>query len=138
MGGKCGVVCVVGRGVDLVISRELAEKLQSAGLVWEPKIITEENIGDWYVIEGQNEPQLLSGRDFHIAAYKNKLTWLPSLGQLLDKLRKRSEFVKITWLVIDEQWCCVIDDRRQFTADTPEDAAGHALLWIIKRGDRNG
>ena len=56
----------------------------------------------------------------------------PRLDQLLAEIEKYSEFVKITKLVMGGNWLCVIDAREQFEAKTPDEAAGLALIWILK------
>jgi hypothetical protein len=113
---------------------ETAKALKNAGLKWEPKR------GDFYI----NHPEYPKCEAICIGvqervnivkqwANDDHIIWLPNLSQLLAELRKHSRFVKITWLVMDEKWCCVIDAREQFLADTPEEAAAKALLWVLER-----
>lgn len=115
-------------GGEGMISLEKARKLKEAGLVWKARI------GDWYYEDaGEDSGHFLI--DCYEGTYQipkhDNMIWLPSLSQLLGELRKHSMFVKITWLVMDEKWDCVIDGREQFLADTPEDAAAEALIWIL-------
>lgn len=123
------------------ITLELARKLKEAGLRWEPKR------GDWCYLEdaGLTEPLL-------VTSYKSKgwvndeddIVWLPRLSQLLAEIEKRGyrwDIGNLGGFGDNEEKVCIglfgWDTRQyvkgQFYADTPEDAAGKALLWILER-----
>lgn len=121
-----------------MLSLETARKLKVAGLKWEPQK------GDWIYnyhgfvsritldcVENTEVDQWVALMD----NYCNRtVIFAPRLDQLLAELRKHSRFVKITWLIMEEKWCCVIDSRNQFIADSPEEATAQALLWIYEQG----
>jgi hypothetical protein len=128
-----------------MISLELAKKLKDAGLKWEPKE------GDWYIIFGDEEQFLeVCGTELHrtdrcIDSVKRlyriapgELCFIPSLSQLLAEIEKRG----YEWdLEFDIGGChkysCTIssDTHYEFMpADTPEETAAQALLWILERG----
>jgi hypothetical protein len=126
-----------------VLTVESAKALRKAGLQWEPKADDH-----YYWIEAEGRPVLdcISNAEMFCHSYQitqaartEKFIFAPVLEQLLAELKKHSEFVKITWLVMDKKWDCVIDARQQFLADSPEEAAAEALLWVLKKaGGANG
>jgi hypothetical protein len=68
--------------------------------------------------------------------------WLPSLSQLLAEIEGRGyewgickqKFVSPEYLMELRQ----LETKWRGWADTPEEAAGKALLWVLERGDING
>ena len=138
-----------------MISQELAEKLKDAGLLWEPKE------GDEYSHLG-NSPEVfvkaLIGYKSKIATEHLKIydeefpngrlttlkemlleksTWLPRLDQLLAEIEKRGW--KWDLYPLKNKYCCLATQTTAFPIyeeeDSPEEAAGQALLWMLMRGD---
>lgn len=108
-----------------MINLETARELKDAGLKWEPKR------GDWYWVWGTHILDLITFDRSNLVP--ENILFAPRLDQLLAELRKHSKFVKITWLVMEQKWCCVIDARQQFISEEPEEAAAQALLWILRK-----
>jgi hypothetical protein len=136
-----------------MISLELAKKLRDAGLRWEPKE------GDYCyydekldLLAGEN---LASTVKLHNLITKNPEyqdmgpIWVPSLDQLLGEIEARGwEYEQGVLYVLGGPmmpgkhkhgyWCEIwsIKDLSitcREPADTPEEAAGRALLWILER-----
>ena len=132
-----------------MIGVELSRELREAGLLWEPKV------GDWW--HGDHGVKVLSQSKFDKWVEWNKtrkrlvwthkgMLWLPSLSQLLAEIEKRSyswemgltttkggplmpgEWKSGYWVEIFKSNKSVyLED-----AGTPEEAAGKALLWILR------
>lgn len=110
-----------------MISLEMARKLKEAGLEWEPKK------GDWYWVFGTNSIDLITIDRNDIVP--KSIIFLPSLDQLLAEIEKcayewcleqaRDKYRLSLWF---DQACVY-----EFRADTPEDAAAEALLWILSQ-----
>ena len=96
-----------------MISLELAQKLRDAGLKWEPAL-------------GQSYKDVVEGG-----------IWLPRLDQLQAEIEQRGW----DWSMskgLHGYGCIVIKDYDlSFSdiADTPEEAVGLALLWILQEGE---
>jgi len=78
---------------------------------------------------------------FSVASVKNKI-WLPRLDQLLAEIERRGFRWDIGNLGCfgDHDVCIGLFDwedrtyiKGQFYADTPEDAAAQALLWLLEQ-----
>jgi hypothetical protein len=117
-----------------MISLDKARELKEAGLVWEPKE------GDWYYSNNTKTTILAdfdrAGDIISLAAQKSPgwLVWLPSLSQLLAEIEARGIMYKLG---------CARGNYRidvsdgilfvgGFDADTPDNAAADALIWILK------
>ena len=126
-----------------MISLEKAKELKEAGLLWEPCF------GEWVHVDGENK-MIVHVCEGEFGEYKDirclspftgiakglrdaDCVLLPRLDQLLAEIRKYSKFAKITWLVMNKKWDCVVDGREQFLAEVPEDAAADALLWMVNQ-----
>jgi len=123
-----------------MISLELAKKLKNAGLRWVPKR------GDWCYFEdvGLIQPLLVTSyKAKHWLNDEDDIIWLPRLDQLLAEIEKRGYYPHIAKMPTGE---CIsspyrVDENGYYyevvaaerKADTPEDAAGQALLWILER-----
>ena len=129
-----------------MISLELAQKLRDAGLVWEPQW------GDWYCF-GNSLPGFLQGVDDENLEYLNqrvklfaeKYVWFPRLDQMLAEIERRgyvglvSSITKpkyTVYVVLARLYAHSEEKGKTFFADTPEQAAGLALLWILQEGER--
>jgi hypothetical protein len=133
-----------------VISLSTAKKLRDAGLRWEPKE------GDYCyydekldLLAGEN---LASTVKLHNLITKNPEyqdmgpIWVPSLDQLLGEIEARGFRWDVSkysreHLASDKDrsgaYGCQVEsstDVIEFTADTPEEAAGRALLWVLTEG----
>lgn len=134
-----------------MIGVELARELKEAGLEWKPKQ------GDWaYIVDPYDKNGTLSRvigkndvRDFGGTKHPEDV-WLPSLSQLLAEIEGRG-YEWETGLIMtiggpempgrhkSGYWCEIwlSEDMRtkyRIKADTPEEAAGQALLWILRGG----
>lgn len=124
-----------------MISLELAKKLKAAGLKWEPKQ------GDCYwdvdykKVRHTGRPGKLLWVSWHI--------WLPSLSQLLAEIEARDyqwNLCKNTMRFKNGYYDIAIYQggipwayHTPFAVDTPAEAAGQALLWILEQeGSQNG
>jgi len=118
-----------------MISLELAKKLKAAGLKWGPKE------GDWAFKWGKDKPFCVSGMNcFTVVDQVDRYVFAPSLSQLLAGIEKRVHWYGLfryhprntkeykSYLEIT-----MLDVEKEFNADTPEEAAGQALLWIIEQ-----
>ena len=116
-----------------LIRLELAGKLKEAGLKWEPKG------GDWFIRPtGEIVLKYSTGPD---SIYGSKSTWLPSLSQLLVEIEARGLMWSLK-LLSRPQYRVILypkglspggDGSIIFQADTPEEAAGQALLWVLEQ-----
>jgi len=119
-----------------MISLEKAKALKEAGLRWEPKRF---DWGFWVKAELPIPQLVIYDPDPKTVNTKDSI-WLPRLDQLLAEIRKRG-WVWILYCGNDGieveietynpetplhlRYKCI-------KADTPEDAAAEALLWIMK------
>ena len=121
-----------------MLSLELAKRLKELGLEWEPQ-------------RGDQYRELLYKRltQIYDADPKNEYrikdsVWLPRLDQLLAEIEKRG----YAWeLSVDEAdkppyAICFFSTPREigqkwFTADSPEEAAAKALIWILEQEGAN-
>jgi hypothetical protein len=122
-----------------MLSLELARKLKDAGLVWEPKR------GDWFQ-DGKWEFLFLDAvKEETKENYKKNCTWLPSLSQLLAEIEERGyvyshlmgPFLYGKYMVEifkSNGKYLLMDVGGKFYGDTPEEAAGLALHWILRGG----
>jgi hypothetical protein len=122
--------------VDYMISLELAEKLKDAGLKWEPKE------GDWFYLDAKhNKPHLIYGREgkaYFADAIKEYCYMAPSLSQLLAEIEGRGYEWSIgkvgnLYLIGVKEVSPIRVIPKTLRADTPEDAAAGALIWILER-----
>ena len=123
-----------------MISLETAKKLKEAGLEWEPQI------GDWnhhYVfgigIVTSESPPKVVGENF---------TFAPRLDQLLSEIEKQSGRYKYELTGsrvyplsnnLKPKYRITIQTDRvlPFFADSPEEAAAEALIWILEQEGHN-
>ena len=127
-----------------MISLVTAQKLKDAGLEWIPKY------GDM-CYQKYNEG-LKSEHIKLIAVVENSLTcseiFAPRIDQLLAEIEERSWYYRIdSWTnpVVEMRYSCTaqkyhnesiygeIIKTKQFYADSPEEAAAQALLWIMEQ-----
>jgi hypothetical protein len=110
-----------------MLSLETAKALRDAGLEWEPQL------GDLFAADydnglGPTKPQVVRIADFGKPGPEH--IWLPRLDQLLAEIEKRG----YDWF-LKTDYCYVVNNNNQtqgIYADTPEEAAAQALLWILK------
>jgi hypothetical protein len=135
-----------------MISLETAQRLKDAGLEWEPKEGDCWCNGMWMAINYYLE--LVTG---HLLVKKQAI-WLPRLDQLLAEIEKAGFDIDLmhfatnsenTSQVDDPPWSCDInrsyrkvnahgiwEEQRLnegFEANSPEEAAAQALLWILEQ-----
>ena len=112
-----------------MLSLETAKALREAGLKWEPVL------GDLFVADYDNG---LGPTPVDVVKTNNfgepgpEYMWLPHLGQL----RAEIEAQGYDWF-LKTDYCYVVNNNNQgqgIYADTPEEAAAQALLWILKEG----
>ncbi|TLM99114.1 hypothetical protein FDZ73_22365 [bacterium] len=136
-----------------MISQGLARELKEAGLVWEPKQ------GDCaydhyfdricrYLVVYNGDYRVILPNDDIVDFPRDMFTFTPSLSHLLAEIEGRGYLVdlksniSIGW---PNKWKCDIISQgkcmeffeQRIWADTPEEAAGLALLWVL-RGERDG
>lgn len=121
------------------ISLDTARKLKDAGLMWEPK---ENNLVVALDSDGRELAFMVVPPNI-VYVNKERNLWLPHLSQLLAEIEQRGwewglsgDFlgvrVHVTPRDVDGNW---VQGTAQgcYIADTPEEAAGKALLWILER-----
>ena len=122
-----------------MISFEKAKALKKCECVqWEPKE------GDCYYLPKGDGPYLLVGETLEgvgkecIAAHG---TFAPRLDQLLAEIERRGWWWDLE--CVTSYYICVLYKNLpgghmhpDFEADTPEDAAADALLWILKEANQ--
>lgn len=124
-----------------MISIELAEKFKEAGLEWNPQA------GDFYCYpNGEFSGCFAIGgplSDYNNSKYRGIQLWLPRLDQLLAEGEKLGYRISVEpeeqnkWYSEVTLW----DDEGlglawKYSSDSffaPEDAAAHALLWVLKQ-----
>jgi len=122
-----------------MISIDKAKQLKELGLKWNPKC------GDWYKADYWPTPTLfttdtlrLDDKEIEnvIKNVKNNI-WLPSLKQLLDKIKEYNW----TYALYSEneieietrmEYISLIDRNRNFEGEIIEDIVADALIWILK------
>lgn len=117
-----------------MISLEKARVLKEAGLVWGWKE------GDFFIISWDSIGEIhccWSGYSGNYHGHKDDI-WLPRLDQLLAELEKRGYRWDIgnlegKYLIGLFDWESREYIKGQFYADTPEEAAAEALIWILKQ-----
>lgn len=128
-----------GGGKQIVISSETARKLKEAGLRWEPQI------GDWYYHANKcgeilsPQPFLVDSRVLKYRKIGLSDVFAPRLDQLLAEIEKRGTY----WALYHigpppaEYGLQLMNYptgmTKSFWADTPDEAAAQALLWILER-----
>lgn len=112
-----------------MISLELAKKLKEAGLEWEPQR------GDWYYFGDDGELHLL--RVATPRPVPEVVYFAPRLDQLLAEIEGRGYGWKLekfhAYNLRRMQIYKINDLLGCFEADSPEEAAAEALLWIYER-----
>lgn len=125
-----------------MLSLETAKKLKDAGLQWEPQI------GDWFynshgyvfdtTLDLLNEVTVLINS--FARSYANRtIVFAPRLDQMLVEIEKRGW----TWMLyapndegkygIDIGNGSIYDNNKTILADSPDEAAAQALLWILEQ-----
>jgi len=113
-----------------MISLEMARKLKDAGLKWEPEM------GDVYYGRGT-----LFDWDFALLKEEQKtkgIVWAPRLHQILAEIVAQGYGYNLSSPFRDGKYDCMVWEdgcgpRKIITANTPEQAAAEALLWILQR-----
>jgi hypothetical protein len=127
-----------------MISLKTARKLKEAGLKWEPQagdMYHWESLTDGWEMRTVQECEIVNAL-YEIMELITEGEWLfaPRLDQLLAEIEKRG----YAWeLSVDEAdkppyAICIFSTPREigqkwFTADSPEEAAALALLWILEQ-----
>jgi len=125
-----------------MLNLELARKLKEVGLKWEPKF------GDHYIIPAVFEEGLHEVMDTKqvMSYHKNPKEWeesindfvfAPRLDQLLAEIEKRGYFMDLLGPYNTGEWRIILGGSvsdPHFYADTPEEAAAAALIWICLKG----
>lgn len=131
-----------------MVSVDMARRLKGAGLRWEPKL------GDWAVWQkdiGLVDIELSNGivRINHGSGYTyetvEKCLWFPTLSDLLGWLEGRVN--RLTggngywWNAYQDannkwRYSLTLSEGPQFHAETPEDAAAKAVLWVLENEKR--
>lgn len=119
-----------------MISLETARKLKEAGLQWEPQM------GDflyYFTVLGTTVTWRISviseddNEDSNIVIYIDDGDWIfaPRLDQLLAEIEKRGW----KWSIVPSRnrYCLIFTTVKQFVADSPDEAAALALLWILEQ-----
>jgi len=122
-----------------LISYDKTKQLKSLGLKWNPQC------GDWYKADYWPTPILfttdtlrLDDKEIEnvIKNVKNNI-WLPSLKQLLDKIKEYNW----TYALYSEneieietrmEYISLIDRNRNFEGEIIKDIVADALIWILK------
>ena len=124
-----------------MISLELAKKLKSAGLVWEPQIgdtFYWHNGKDWEIDALTSED--VNDRLEETKDFIDEGAWIfaPSLEQLLVEIEKRGYGWKLekfhAYNLRRMEIYKVNDLLGCFGGNSPEEAAASALLWILEGG----
>ena len=116
-----------------MMSLETANDLKESGLKWEP------NFGDMYWWSGETNV-VDKHEQGHANTMKSSAVFLPRLDQLLAEIEKR----ECAWeLSVDEAdkppyAICLSSTSKEigqkwFQADSPEEAAAQALIWILEQ-----
>lgn len=129
-----------------MISLELARKLKNAGLEWEPKILdvyTEYGDGGELLTNYIKPEKDISVLNFIMKHEPDNYFCLYRLDQLLTEIERRGWRYKLAsndygGHKYRVQLCVsnILNYNRWgdgFYANTPEDAAARALLWILER-----
>lgn len=116
-----------------MISIDKAQELKAAGLKWKP---------EYRDIYHRSNPQtgkaniVILNKQAIADPHKSNLTWLPSLSQLLAEIEARYPYLWQVGRVENGRYKIALMDEgynvTSFDANTPEDAAASALLWILK------
>jgi len=127
-----------------MISLELAKALRDAGLVWKPKA------GDWYCfgnsLPGLFDEDLLDYLNQRAKLFTEKYTYLPRLDQLLTEIERRmydwsmTSNMDIRPDVKPEYYAELYNSDGDMVweitkQNTATEAAGQALLWILREGE---
>jgi len=122
-----------------MISIEKAKKLKFLGLVWNPKI------GDWHKADYWPTPTLftvdtlrLDDKEIECVIENIKEnTWLPSLAQMLNEIKKYNwNYALYSENEIEIETrienIAIIDRHRNFEGNIIEDIIADALIWILQ------
>lgn len=144
------------------VSLEMAEKLREVGLRWEPKAFDKFShkgfrLPVWYVQDGEvivkmaliHEGKKWIGQTFTEKIPIKECIWLPTLSDLLEWLEGQGYVVNIVQEYVfndaKPHYCCNIWEKGidklgeywreagEFKADTREDAAAKAVLWVLEQ-----
>lgn len=123
---------------------ETAQKLKDAGLPWMPELLDTyvftkfEESGELSVCIPKTYESVnnLNGLLLIDAEDETGLLWLPRLDQLLAEIEKRGYFMDLSGPYNTGEWRIILGGSvsdPHFYADTPEEAAAQALLWILEQ-----
>lgn len=120
-----------------MISLEMAQRLKTAGLKWEPKF------GDYYIIPAVFDEGILQMMDIRqVMSYQknpeeweesiNSFVFVPRLDQLLAEIYETYNFTLHSsgYIVLRKKGSGMVAEY--FHSDTLENAAASALLWIYE------
>ena len=118
------------------ISLDTARKLKDAGLKWEP-----ETCDTYYWPRKFNNPVQVMHRDFDLLQKEQDtkgIVWAPRLSQLLAEIERREYGFNLCSGFRDGKAGCMLwqdgyGPVKIVRADTWEEAAANALLWILER-----
>ena len=127
-----------------MISLELAKQLKDAGLEWDYEYGFPRDYvyykGKIHEVEGPG-----TNDTFRLAPWQNYvkreyLIFAPTLSQILSEIEKRgycwglSAYYSCSDTKKYLYFCKISGENKFFTADTPEEVAAAALLWVMKEG----
>ena len=132
-----------------MISLETAKKLKKAGLKWEP-----ETCDTYYWPRKFNNPVQVMHRDFDLLQKEQDtkgIVWAPRLDQLLAEIERREYYAVLRTCSFNQELSkeqCRVSVWKEgdpihkkphgWYADTPDEAAAQALLWILEREKEDG
>lgn len=105
-----------------MLSLETARKLKDVGLKWEPQK------GDQIFNPYYGEPEISTCPP---PKAPNYIIWIPRLGQLLAEIEKQGW----KWSIVPSRnrYRLILTTVKQFVADSPDEAAAAALIWILEQ-----
>ena len=106
-----------------------ASKLKLAGLRWEPQM------GDFMynndIIDCLDFADMSFAAGYEDLTHQGDVGFIPRLDQLLAEIEKRGW----KWSIVPSRnrYRLILTTVKQFVADSPEEAAALALLWILEQ-----
>ena len=119
-----------------MIGLEKARALKEAGLVWEPKKHDLSTLLDAPWLDGPVSLRSVTAESAKEWANDERIVFMPRLGQLLAGFKARGCGYSLDYVpgkgerisIWQDEDC---EDVKHFAADTPEDAAADALLYLL-------